>query len=75
MLMLQIMCKLELGDITKCPVLWENCPTIAYRIVESHALNWNKLINWNEIKEYIQYQLEALDVPTIQLDYIVLLSG
>ena len=27
--------------------------TISYVIVDSRAQNWNKLVNWNSIKEYI----------------------
>ena len=33
--------------------------TIAYIIVDSRALNWNKTFNWNRIEECIQFQLGA----------------
>ena len=31
--------------------------TFTYVIIDSHALNWNKLVNWNDIEELIQFQL------------------
>ena len=36
--------------------------TVIYVIVDSHALNWNKMVNWNNLEKYIQFQLEALAV-------------
>ena len=36
--------------------------TIIKVIVESHALNWNKLVNWNSLKEHIYFQFEDLSI-------------
>ena len=33
---------------------------IIYIIVDSHALNWNKLVNWNDMEDCIQFQLRDL---------------
>ena len=35
---------------------------IIYVVVDSHALNWIKLGNWNSINEHIQFQLGTLPV-------------
>ena len=45
--------------------------TIANVIVGLHALNWNKLVNWNNMEEQIQFQLEALPIFSrlFSLDY------
>ena len=33
------------------------------------ALNWNKLVDWNNIEEHIQFQLKALAIIFINLTY------
>ena len=30
--------------------------TITYVMVNSHAINWNKLVKWNDIEEYTWFQ-------------------
>ena len=32
--------------------------TITYVVVSSHAENWNKIVNWNDMEVYLQFQLE-----------------
>ena len=35
---------------------------IKYVILDSHALNWNKMVNLNSMEEYIQFQSGELSV-------------
>ena len=42
--------------------------TIAKVIVKSCALIWNKMVNWNDMEEHIQFQLEALPIKDIIVD-------
>ena len=35
---------------------------ITYAILQSHALNWNMFVNWNDTEDQILFQLLALSV-------------
>ena len=43
--------------------------TITYVIVDPHTLNWNKLVNWNNLKDDDQFQLRALLVFIMLIFY------
>ena len=36
--------------------------TVTYVIVDSHAQNWNNVVNWNDMEEGIPFQLGASPV-------------
>ena len=40
-------------------------------IIYSHAVNWNKLVSWNDMEEHIEFQLEGL--PVIHLLHCIVL--
>ena len=42
-----------------------------YLIVDSHTLIWNKIVNWNDMEEYIETQLGALTLKN-EVKYYVL---
>ena len=54
------MCSFTLFQLTDVFQLRELESNITYVKVDSHALNWNKLVNWNKMEEHIQFQLGEL---------------
>ena len=36
--------------------------TVIQVMVDSRALNWNKVVNWNDMKEHIPFQIGTLSV-------------
>ena len=47
---------------------------LAYAAVGFHALNWNKLINLNDIAQHIQFQLGDLSVGILLTKFYSLFS-
>ena len=37
-------------------------------MIVSLSLGWNKLVNWNDMEEHIQFQLRALPIKDIIVD-------
>ena len=46
--------------------------TITYVIINSDVQNSNRFVNWNDMKEYILFQLEDLSVNMIQYKNFIL---